>query len=79
MEETASHTLLSVPLNIYVLDGITFPSDHQRMGQSKSDLSSFHLKIPEQLLFGYSSREKAGHPRSSEHDNLTRLNIQLGP
>jgi len=65
-------------LNAYVLDGIAFPGDHQKRGRSKSDFLSFLLKIAEQLLFGYSSRKKAGRPRSSEYNNLTRLNIELG-
>ena len=46
--------------------------------RSKSDFLSFRLQIAEQLLYGYSSRKKAGHPRSSEYNNLTRLNIELG-
>jgi len=65
-------------LNAYVLDCIAFPSDHQQRGRNKSDFLSFRLKVAQQLIAGFSSRKKAGRPRSAEYDNLTRLNPLLG-
>ena len=63
-------------LNAYVLDRDTCPGSHQR-GRNKTDFLAFRLTIAKQLISGFSSRKRAGRPRSSDYDDLRRLNVEL--
>ena len=73
-----SHLIESALLNSYILESEVFPTEHSRVGRNKRDFLSFRMDLAKQLIGGFQSRKCQGSPRSSEHLQLERLNIQLG-
>ena len=53
--------------------------EHQQRGRKRKRLLSFRLELAKQLIGSFSTRGRsAGRPRSVEHLQLDRLNVNLG-
>ena len=59
-------------LNSCILASLTI---HKKL---KKDFLSFRLDVAEGLIGNFSSKKKAGHPRSSDYMELEQLNPYLG-
>ena len=65
-------------LNAFVLDASVRPAEHARHGRGNRDFLTFRLEVANELIAGFSSRQRFGRPRSIENAQLDRFNPSLG-
>ena len=73
-----SHIVECSILNAYILDCDLHPLQHSLCGRNKRDYLAFRLQLAEELIGGFTSRKRAGRPRSGDHLDCQRLTPDIG-
>ena len=66
-------------MNRFCVEKMFRSGEHQQRGRKIRDMLSFRLELAKQIIGSFSTRGRsAGRPRSVEHLQLDRLNVNLG-